>query len=148
MLRAVCACRLGAPVELVSRHVDWRGFESLCAALLASIGYTVRRNVRFRRPRAEVDVLATGRSVTLLVDCKHWRRDPGVSSYAKMAEAQRKRAERVRSTLDTVSPIGIVIVTLGESQTRFVDGAAVVPIHTLADFSENVLAYSEQMTFS
>lgn len=95
-----------------------------------------------------MDVLATGRSVTLLVDCKHWRRDPGVSSYAKMAEAQRKRAERVRSTLDTVSPIGIVIVTLGESQTRFVDGAAVVPIHTLADFSENVLAYSEQMTFS
>ena len=144
-VRAIAACRMGAPPELVARHVDWKGFESFCAGILVSRGYRVRTNILLRRPRAQVDILASGNSVALLVDCKHWERAGGVSALGKAVEAQKRRAERLRGTLDVIAPMAVVIVSLRDESTRFVDGAAIVPIQTLRDFVENITAYMEHL---
>ena len=146
VLRAIAACRSGAPPDLVARYMDWRGFEAFCAVLLNSMGYCITQNILLKKPRAQIDILARGLSASLLVDCKHWSRTRGWSALSRAAVAQGLRAERLRTAMPGVEPMAVVIVSLGDERARFVGGAAVVPVHTLADFSSKIEEYSAYLT--
>ncbi|MBI3858915.1 MAG: restriction endonuclease [Thaumarchaeota archaeon] len=142
-LRAIVACRMGTPADIVAKFVDWKGFESFCGGILRSVGFDVRQNILLRKPPGQIDLLARRDGVALLVDCKQWGAGGSPSALRKAAEAQGRRADRLRLTLDAIEPMAIVIVSLRDDQVRFVNGAAIVPVHTLADFSSNLSQFAE-----
>jgi len=145
IVRAVAACTSGIPPETVSKFVDWKGFEGFCAALLTSMGYRTTQNILFRKPRAQIDILARGGNVALLIDCKHWTRSGGRAALWTAVLAQGRRADLVRASMKDIEPMAVVIVSVGDDSARFIDGAAVVPIHTLRDFADNIPRYSEHL---
>lgn len=140
-LAGLALCARGEPPESVSRHLSWKDFEGFCSEILRSRGYLVRENVVLRKPRAQVDVYAISRSMSLAVDCKHWARAPGYSSLARLVDAQKARATRLRGTLDESGPIASVILVMVDGGARFVSGGAVVPIFAFGDFLDNVEAF-------
>ena len=142
-VRAVAALRAGAPPEEIAKILDWKEFEGFCASLLRARGFRVEENVTMRKPRVQVDLLARSSTVALVIDCKHWGRTVGPSTLGTVAEAQAKRADRLRGRLDQIEPMVVVIVVLSNEATRYVNGAAIVPIFALADFAGNVEGYTD-----
>ena len=141
-LRGILACRLGLTVEDVSRLVDWRSFERFCGSVLAASGFETLENIVLTRPRMQIDVVACDPSVVLSIDCKHWATSGGASALSSAARRQIERSRRLRERFPVGErPIVSAVVTLTEQPFRFVEGAAVVPIHTLRDFAVGALAY-------
>ena len=147
VLRAVAACRLGAPTDLVARFLDWKEFETFCASLLRARGYSVTENINLTKPRVQIDILARSTSVALLIDCKHWGHDMGAAALVKAAEAQAERAKAIRAKMRGLEPLIVVLLVLSNERARFVDGAAVVPVFALGSFLENYDAYRELLEF-
>lgn len=147
VLRAVLACAHGARLEDVARTLDWKEFESFCADLLRTRGFTVEENLVVLRPRAQIDILARSDLVTLAVDCKHWKRSMGGSEISKCASSQRRRARLLRAGTQDLKPIASVILLLAEEQPRFVGGAAIVSVRTLASFLDGIAGYSDLLEF-
>jgi len=141
-LRGILACRLGLTVEDVSRLVDWRSFERFCGSVLAASGFETLENIVLTRPRMQIDVVACDPSVVLSIDCKHWATSGGASILSSAARRQIERSRRLRKRFPIGErPIVSAVVTLTEQPFRFVDGAAVVPVHTLRDFAVGALSY-------
>jgi hypothetical protein len=143
VLRAILACRLGARLEDVASLLDWREFESFCADLLRTRGFVVSENVRVKRPRAQVDLLARSGLFSLAVDCKHWKKSMGIASLSMVIEAQRRRAKLLRSADPSLSPLASVVLLLSEEEPRFVGGGAVVPVRTLGSFVDGLAGFEE-----
>jgi len=59
-------------IEEALGEIDWYQFEKFCAALLRSEGYEVERKGG-AQPDGGVDLVATKKGESLLVQCKHWR---------------------------------------------------------------------------
>ncbi len=145
-LRGLVACRLGLPVESVSAHMDWRSFEGFCGSILAASGFETRENLVLTKPRMQVDVVAIDHSVVLSIDCKHWAASGGSSALAVAAVKQIERSRRLRSILRIGErPIITALVTMTEQPFRFVEGAAVVPVHTLRDFALEALSFTDKL---
>ncbi len=135
------AVRLGLAAEEAAKHLDWKEFESFCAMLLGASGYSVVQNVLLKRPRAQIDIVASGPSTVLSIDCKHWQSAHPSSTLEEFAEAQKKRSAAYRRVHPEVKPIMSVILSFSEPEGRFVDGVAIVPIRTLRNFLETVESY-------
>ncbi len=146
-LRGLVACRMGLPLETVSSRMDWRSFERFCGSILAASGFETRENLVLTRPRMQLDVVATDSSVVLSIDCKHWAVSGGPSALAEAARRQIERSRRLRGVLPVgTRPIVSALVTLTEQPFRFVEGAAVVPIHTLRDFAAGAISFLDRLS--
>jgi hypothetical protein len=145
ILRAIAAIEVGAPAEAVARFLNWKEFEMFCAGLLRLRGYSVTENINLTRPRMQIDFLARSSTLALAVDCKHWRGGMGASALTKAAAAQAERAKLIRSRMEHLEPLAVVILVLSNEIVRFVDGVAIVPIYALGSFLENPAAYSDIM---
>ncbi|MGD0395522.1 MAG: restriction endonuclease [Nitrososphaerales archaeon] len=132
----------GVPEEEAARSLTWKDFEGFCAQLLRASGYAVRENVYLSRPRAQIDLVATGPLFVINLDCKHWKRAPSRSALEGFALAQLRRSRLLRRNLDDPRPIISAILSFSESVGSFVQGVAVVPLRTLRDFLETVESYS------
>lgn len=143
MLRALAACGMGFPPEEVSRLISWQEFEQFCGGLLRACGFSVKRNIVLTKPRVQLDLVATGVSACLAVDCKHWARSGGPAVLTSAALAQLRRAEVLRTKQPRLPPIGAVILTLGYSRHRFIEGVAVVPVYSIRDFVAGIGSYDE-----
>jgi len=146
VIRAMVALEAGVPPDYVARYLDWRDFEGFCARLMAARGFSVTLDLRLKRPRAQVDILARSSSIALLVDCKHWARGRGGAGLYAVIEKQIARARLVRIAMKAVEPMAVVVLSLAEERPGFLGGAAVVPVRALGDFLDNALAYSAQLT--
>jgi restriction endonuclease len=135
--------KISFQADEVSRLLSWQDFEQLAGALLRASGYEVRQSVYLRRPRAQLDVVATGPSFTLSIDCKHYRREQGSSSLEKVALAQLRRSALLRKVWNDPRPIASVVLGMSEPEGRFVRGVAVVPIRTLRNFLNSLDTYRE-----
>ena len=146
-LSPVCAAysllKINFQADEVSRLLGWQDFERLAGALLRSSGYEVRENVYLTRPRAQIDVVAAGPSMTLCVDCKHYRREQGPSALEKFALAQLKRSSLFRGGSDDPRPVASMILSMSEPAGKFVRGVAVVPVRTLRSFLNSLESYRE-----
>ncbi len=146
-LRGLVACRLGLPLESVSSRMDWRSFERFCGSILAASGFDTTENLVLTKPRMQLDVVASDPSVVLSIDCKHWAASGGPSALAEAARRQIERSRRLRGILPVGSrPIVSALVTLTEQPFRFVEGAAVVPVHTLRDFASGVVSFLDRLS--
>lgn len=140
-LAALALIRLGRDSEEVAALLRWNEFEDLCAKLLSSYGYDVRRNVVLTKPRKQIDLFAKSSLLSLSVDCKHYVTRIGAYSLAKFAEDQRERSQLYKERMGHTGPVLPVILTLSEAETEFVEGVPIVPILKLRSFLQSVNPY-------
>jgi len=148
VLAALDLIASGVPEEEAAQSLTWRDFEGFCAQLLRASGYSVRENVYLSRPRAQIDLVATGPLFVISLDCKHWKRAPSRSALEGFALAQLRRSRLLRRSLEDPRLIISVVLSFSESAGSFVEGVAVVPLRTLRNFLETVESYSELLEMS
>ncbi len=131
--------------ETIGSHLNWKQFEELAEQAFRSFGFETTRNLRFRKPTMEIDLLARSRNIAFAVDCKHWKRTVGNATMTRIASLQTKRSERVFEfcECDRVMP---VILTLHDEMLHFLEsGVAVVPIQKISDFVLNWESYRDSI---
>jgi len=128
------AIRMGAPIDEVSRSLDWKDFESLAAEILEASEFETTRNLIFTKPRMQIDVVGVKSDVAILIDCKHWKR----ASQSSLEKAVKKQIERTKRFLKTenVKTAIPAIVTLYQEKLMFIHNVPVIPIFQLRSFCE------------
>ncbi|MEW5840047.1 hypothetical protein [Nitrososphaera sp.] len=141
---AALALEAGCDIEQVSQGLSWKDFEGLATEVLSSLGFATRANVRFTKPRMEIDVLGIQAGFALAVDCKHWKRG-NLSSISRFCEKQAVRAERLVGGDSSISVAVPAILTLHAESTRFVGGIPVVPVWQFRSFAMDARGYLGEM---
>lgn len=139
---AVLALQMrGGDIEQVSTYLSWKDFEKLASEVLRSFGYRTWTNVRFAKPRMEIDVVGTSSDgFTIAVDCKHWKRS-NLSSISNFSKKQAARAERLIKYEKTISQVVPVMLTLHAESVRFINAVPLVPIHKFRSFIMDVKGF-------
>ena len=149
MRAAILLCSLGETLEDVSKMLSWSEFEDMASTLLESVGYEVRRRVRLKEPRCEIDVVAAKEDLALVIDCKHWKKTLGYSTMQRIIEAQINRATALSTTnlsfIKRCNKFLPVILTLYSERPSVVDGVPIVPINLLSNFITEVRGYLDEL---
>jgi hypothetical protein len=140
-LAALALIRLGHDGEKVASLLRWNEFEDLCAKLLSSSGYEVRRNIVLTKPRKQIDLFAASSLISLSVDCKHYTKWISSYSLVKFAEDQLERTLLYKERRGHRGPVLPMILTLFEASTTVVEGVPVVPLLKLRNFLHSVNPY-------
>ena len=127
------AIQMGAPIDEISRSLDWKDFESLAAEILDASDFETTRNLVLTKPRMQIDVIGIKSDIAILIDCKHWKR----SSQSALENAVKKQIERTKRFLKTENVKAAIpaIVTLHQ-EMRFIDKVPIIPIFQLSSFCE------------
>ena len=133
----------GAPIDEVANNVHWKDFEGLVAEILVSKNFEVLRNFRMKKPTMEIDVVGKRLGVTVLIDCKHWKR-MSYSNLKIIVGKQIKRAEQYIQNKKNMTVVPI-IVTLYKEETSFVNGTPIVPIFQFSSFIDEFYGNLEYM---
>jgi hypothetical protein len=142
---AMLALQMRVDIEQVSTYLSWKDFENLASEVLRSFGYHTRTNVRFAKPRMEIDVVGTSvGGFAIAVDCKHWKRS-NLSSISNFSHKQAARAERLIKHEKTISQVVPVMLTLHTESLRFIDAVPLVPIHKFRSFIMDVKGFLPEM---
>lgn len=142
---ATLALEAGSDAEQVSQHLSWKDFEQLAAGVLASLGYRTRTNMRFTKPRMELDVVGTSASgFALSIDCKHWKRS-SLSSISQHCIKQVKRTEELLRREEDIAVAVPVIMTLHASNMRIVEGIPIVPVAKFHTFALDVQGFLDKV---
>jgi len=123
--------------EVSSAKLDWKDFEAYVESVFSSFGFRTERNARLRKPRAEIDLVASRNSLAFAVDCKHWKRTVGYSSMLEISRRQIARAKRLIDIREVDRIVPIVITLHDESLYVLDNGVPIVPIHKISDFILN-----------
>lgn len=128
------AISMGAPIDEISRLLDWKDFESLVAEMLDSSDFETTRNLILTKPRMEIDVVGIKSGVAILIDCKHWKR----LSDSSLEKAVQKQIERTKHYLskENIRAAVPAIVTLYDEKLRFINNVPIIPIFQLNSFCE------------
>lgn len=128
------AISMGAPIDEISRLLDWKDFESLVAEMLYSSDFETTRNLILIKPRMEIDVVGIKYGVAILIDCKHWKR----LSDSSLEKAVQKQIERTKHYLskEKIRTAVPAIVTLYDEKLRFINNVPIIPIFQLNSFCE------------
>jgi len=133
----------GLPIDEISIALDWKDFEGLTAAILASKDFEVIKNLILTKPRMEIDIIGVRLGITILIDCKHWKRY-SISSLAIVVKKQIKRTKHY--VAKTHGAIAIpVIVTLYRDKVDFIENVPIVPIFQFASFIDEFYGNIDQM---
>jgi restriction endonuclease len=142
---AVLALQMRGDIEQVSTYLSWKDFEKLASEVLRSFGYRTSINVRFAKPRMEIDVVGTSSDgFTIAVDCKHWKRS-NLSSMSNFSQKQAVRAEWLIKYQKTISQVVPVMLTLHAESINFINGVPLVPIHKFRSFIMDVKGFLPEM---
>jgi Holliday junction resolvase-like predicted endonuclease len=137
---AALALHMGCDVEQVSKQLSWQDFEKLASQVLMSFGYKTQTNVRFTKPRMEIDVVGVNSGFAIVVDCKHWKRN-NLSSISSYSRKQAARAGLLIQRDKKISQAVPVILTLHAESVRFVNGIPIVPILRFRSFVMDVKGF-------
>ena len=129
---SIFAIRNGATIEDVSEFLSWQNFEELVSRVLDENGFHIQKNLILTKPRMEIDVVGIKLGISILIDCKHWKR----MTQSALNDIVEKQVERVKSYVQkTESTSAIpVIVTLHQEKVNFVNQVPIVPIMELSSF--------------
>jgi len=140
---AVALLEKGFPIDEISIALDWKDFESLTAAILVSKDFAVIKNKILTKPRMEIDVIGVRLGITILIDCKHWKRY-NISSLTTVVKKQIERTKHyVAKTRGTVAVP--VIVTLYKDKVDFIQSVPIVPIFQFSSFIDEFYGNIDQM---
>ena len=133
----------GSPIDEISIALDWKDFEGLTGAILASKDFTVIKNMILTKPRMEIDIIGIRLGIAILIDCKHWKRY-GISSLTTVVKKQIKRTKHyVAKTKGTIAVP--VIVTLYRDKVDFIQSVPIVPIFQFSSFIDEFYGNIDQM---
>ena len=140
---AVKLLEKGFPIDEISIVLDWKDFEGLTAAILASKNFAVIRNFMLTKPRMEIDVVGIRLGVAILIDCKHWKR----YSSSSLTTVVKKQVERTKQYVaKTPGAIAVpVIVTLYQDKINFIENVPIVPIFQFSSFIDEFYGNMDQM---
>ena len=140
---SVFAIRNGATVEDVSEFLSWQDFEELVSRILDENGFHIQKNLILTKPRMEIDVVGIKLGISILIDCKHWKR----MTQSALNDIVEKQVERVKSYVQkTESTSAIpVIVTLHQEKVNFVNQVPIVPIMELSSFLDEFYGNLDKM---
>ena len=129
---SIFAIRNGASIEDVSEFLSWQNFEELVSCILDENGFYVQKNLILTKPRMEIDVVGVKLGISILIDCKHWKR----MTQSALNDIVSKQIERVKSYVEKTESISAipVIVTLHQEKVDFVKQVPIVPIMELSSF--------------
>jgi len=129
---ALFAISQGAPIDDVSIYLDWKDFEGLVAEILKSKNFEIIKNLVLTNPRMEIDVIGINHGVSVLIDCKHWKR----MSSSTLMDIVKKQVFRVKHYVEkTQGAIAVpAIVTLYQEEINFIDNVPVIPILQFSSF--------------
>jgi len=140
---AVILLERGFPIDEISIILDWKDFEGLTAAILASKHFAVIKNMILTKPRMEIDVIGIRLGIAILIDCKHWKR----YSISSLTTVVKKQIERTKHYVaKTPGAISVpVIVTLYQDKVDFIDSVPIVPIFQFSSFIDEFYGNIDQM---
>jgi len=140
---AVALLEKGFPIDEISVALDWKDFEGLTAAILASKNFAVIKNMMLTKPRMEIDVIGIRLGIAILIDCKHWKR----YSTSSLTTVVKKQIERTKHYVSkTPRAISVpVIVTLYKDKVDFIENVPVVPIFQFSSFIDEFYGNIDQM---
>ena len=131
---ALLVLQRGAAIDEVSAQITWKDFESLVSEMLESKGFVTIRNLILKNPRMEIDVVGTKMGVSIVIDCKHWKRT-SVSSLQTAVDKQIERTKRyIAHTKDSIAIPSIV--TLYQEKVDFIKKVPIVPIQKFSSFMD------------
>ncbi len=140
---AVALLEKGLSIDEISVALDWKDFEGLTAAILASKNFAVIKNMMLTKPRMEIDVIGIRLGIAILIDCKHWKRY-SVSSLSTVVKKQIERTKHyVKKTPGAISVP--VIVTLYQDKVDFIENVPIVPIFQFSSFIDEFYGNIDQM---
>ena len=144
MKAAIKCIQYGCDIGQVSSQISWRDFEQLASEVLKSFGYRTTTNVRFVRPRMEIDVVGVQSSTALVIDCKHWTHTNrlSISNYSRRQADRARRLVEREGTAKRAIPL---ILTLYSESVKFVDRIPIVPIVQLRSFLADMQAYLDEI---
>ena len=134
---AMLAIGAGCDPEQVSQNLSWKDFEGLASQVLSSLGYRTRTNVRFTKPRMEIDVVGVDGGFAVALDCKHWKRENLSAISAYCAKQAARVQELVRREPDIIQAVPVVL-TLHAERLVSVGAVPVVPVSRLGSFLADV----------
>ena len=140
---SIFAIRNGATIEDVSEFLSWQNFEGLVSRVLDENGFHIQKNLILTKPRMEIDVVGIKLGISILIDCKHWKR----MTQSALNDIVEKQVERVKSYVQkTESTSAIpVIVTLHQENVDFVNQVPIVPIMELSSFLDEFYGNLDKM---
>jgi Holliday junction resolvase len=140
---SIFAIRNGATVEDVSEFLSWQNFEELVSRILDENGFHVQKNLILTKPRMEIDVVGIKLGVSILIDCKHWKR----MTRSALNEIVKKQVERVKKYVQKTesAPAIPVIVTLHQEKVDFVNQVPIVPVMQLSSFLDEFYGNLDKM---
>jgi len=140
---SIFAIRNGATIEDVSEFLSWQDFEELVSRILDENGFHIQKNLILTKPRMEIDVVGIKLGISILIDCKHWKR----MTQSALNDIVEKQVERVKSYVQkTESTSAIpVIVTLHQEKVNFVNQVPIVPIMELSSFLDEFYGNLDKM---
>jgi hypothetical protein len=130
--------------ERLSNKLRWNDFEIFTSLLIKSVGYTFERNVVFKKPSAQVDVIGIYQKIALIIDCKHWMKiyDFNISRFSLNQVRRARIFLAKRRDVEAVIP---VIVTLHECKYNFFDKVPIVSISRFKQFLQEFPLYLDRM---
>lgn len=140
---SILAISMGAPIDEISRMLDWQDFESLAAEILEKRDFDTTKNVIMKSPRIQIDVVGIKSDVAILIDCKHWSN----MNQSALQEAVKKQVIRTKQFVSKHKVKGAIpaIVTLYQHSVQFIDKVPIIPIHQLDSFCDEFYGNLEEM---
>ncbi|HJW19863.1 MAG TPA: restriction endonuclease [Candidatus Nitrosotalea sp.] len=140
---SVIAISMGAPIDEISRMLEWQDFESLAAEVLEKRDFETTKNVIMKNPRIQIDVVGIKSEVAILIDCKHWNN----MTQSALHEAVKKQVIRTKQFVSKHKVRGAIpaIVTLYQHSVQFIDKVPIIPIHQLDSFCDEFYGNLEEM---
>ena len=140
---SIFAIRNGASIEDVSEFLTWQNFEELVSHILDENGFQVQKNLVLTKPRMEIDVVGIKLGISILIDCKHWKR----MTQSALNDIVNKQVERVKSYVEKTESMHAipVIVTLHQEKVDFVKEVPIVPIMELPSFLDEFYGNLDKM---
>lgn len=140
---SLLALRMGAPIDEISQILDWKDFEALVSEILELREFDVTRNLTLTKPRMQIDVIGTKAGVSILIDCKHWKR----LSYSALETVVQKQIERAKHYVikEKVRAALPAIVTLYQEEIKFINKVPIIPIFQLDSFCDEFYGNLEDM---
>ena len=140
---SIFAIRNGATIEDVSEFLSWQNFEELVSRVLDENGFIVQKNLILTKPRMEIDVVGVKLGISILIDCKHWKR----MTQSALNNIVNKQVERVKRYVEKTESTSAIpaIVTLHQEKVNFVNKVPVVPVMQLSSFLDEFYGNLDKM---
>jgi restriction endonuclease len=105
---SILAISSGVDIMKISQFLSWKDFERFASEILLNCGFKTINNVRFTKPRAEIDIVATKSNLCLSIDCKHWANN----ARNRLFEHTQKQIQRTERLLGSPFEFRIAVPVL------------------------------------